>query len=99
MEKKKRIYNRITRTHKTQFKKQEGIRITHIARSNYKLFWKEIKSQYKQSSEESQTLNTNDMYTQFNELYGSDSTEHDDQEDTNYEIDDNDLDITFTQKN
>ena len=36
------------------------------------------------------------MYTHFNELYGSESTEHDDQEDTNYEIDDNDLDITFT---
>ena len=32
----------------------------------------------------------------FNELYGSESTEHDDQEATNYEIDDNDLDIAFT---
>ena len=36
------------------------------------------------------------MYTHFNELYGSESTEHDDQEATNYEIDDNDLDIAFT---
>ena len=32
----------------------------------------------------------------FNELYGSELTEHDDQEATNYEIDDNDLGVAFT---
>ena len=66
-----------------QFKNQ-GSESTRLAKSKSKLFWKEIKSQYKQSSEESHALNTIDMYTHFIELYSSESTEHDDQEATNY---------------
>jgi len=66
-----------------QFKNQES-ESTRLAKSKSKLFWKEIKSQYKQSSKESHALNTIDMYTHFIELYSSESTEHDDQEATNY---------------
>ena len=93
-------FNRECYERRKEYNKSRNSFIRNKSTKNkLKLFWKEIKSQYKQSSEESQTLNTNDMYTHFNQLYGSESTEHDDQEATNYEIDDNDLDITFTQKN
>ena len=91
----KTTYNNIKRTAKYKYKQLEGERLTHLAKDKPREFWKVIKKQYKKKSPLSNTLTVDDIYTHFNDLYGS-TPEHNNPEPEVHGIYDEDLDIEFS---
>ena len=67
---KKRCYSKIKRKYKSQFKRKEGQRITNLAKSDQKSFWRNIKAQYKTKVNDTD-ISISDMYVHFNTLYGT----------------------------
>jgi hypothetical protein len=95
---KKRIYNRLKRQTKNHFKKQEGERISQLAKDKPKDFWKKIKYQYKHEIS-SPEIDINELYEHFNNLFASPNTHHNDNlnnEDMSI-VEDEDLDMEFTE--
>ena len=96
---KKRAYVLLKRNCKRNYNKLESKRISILAKTSPKLFWKNVKSQYQKAKNEPANVSINDMYIHFNDLYGS--TTNDNHTDLNVMphenyTNDNDLDIEFT---
>ena len=65
----KRHFTKLKCKYKLLYKNNEGKRSSYLAKTNSKLFWKNINNQYKQKSLDSSKLNVNDMYRHFDTLY------------------------------
>ena len=83
---------------KRNFRRSEGLRISNLAKTNPKSFWKNIKKQNKKNNAISEKLDIKDMFNHFNGLLGSEPA----QEDINHAngpplIDDENLDSEFTE--
>ena len=94
----KRAYTSIKRKCKRNNIQSESKRISHLAKSNPKSFWKNVKAQYQKPKTETVNVSIDDMYMHFNDLYDSvPSSNHinvTSMTNDNYIYDD-DLDIEF----
>lgn len=64
-------YNKIKRQAKYKYKRQEGERLTNLAKEKPRDFWKTIKNQYKKQQPTSTNLTVDEIYEHFNDLIGS----------------------------
>jgi len=69
---KKRIYNIIKRKLKTKHKREEGLRISKLAKNDPKSFWKNIKKTYKENNSNIVDVDPNNLFNHFHTLYGLD---------------------------
>lgn len=67
-------YNRVKRRAKHKFKINEGKKMSHLAKTAPKAFWKHIKKKYEKKSVQSDTLNIDECFEHFKNVYGG-STE------------------------
>ena len=92
-------YNKIKQREKRIFMRNEGKKISSLARVEPKQFWKTIKRQYNNEILESESLNSNDIYEAFKNIYGNDcNVEVDNSELFQQSINDTDLDDEITQE-
>ena len=96
----KRTYRQSKRKQKARFKMNEGLRIGSLLKKNPKTFWKIIKSQNHNNSNDRINMSMDDLYNHFNGLYGiSSAPEEKNHQNTENKVDDivdEDLDINFT---
>ena len=103
-------FNRVKRKAKVKFKQSEGKNVCNLAKSNPKKIWKSIKKRFKKKSPQSDTLNAQNFYQHFKEIYGGidEQAQQNEQQDLgNNENDELDSEITdselkeaiFSQKN
>lgn len=94
----KRAYIAMKRKHKRRYKKREGTRVNNLAKSNPKAFWKNVNKQYKSNTLNSDSLNINNMYEHFKELFCfQEVTTTGNMENNLNQIHDADLDKEFTE--
>ena len=63
-------FNRVRWKAKHKFKQREGQRISKLAKSDPKHFWKSIKSLYKKKHESADSLSVDDLYNHFSTMFG-----------------------------
>jgi hypothetical protein len=90
----KREYNKIKKKTKKLYNRKEGDRISNLAKSNPKEFWKNIKKQFKRNTS-NPDIHIDDMFNHFNSLYESNVVNYDINPPTN-PVCDLDLDANFT---
>ena len=69
-------YNRTRRKAKYKFKQREGQRISKLAKSDSKKFWKSIRSMYKKKSETADSLHIDDLFNHLSTMFGENDTEN-----------------------
>lgn len=91
-------YNRVKRKAKAKFKIKEGQRINNLAKKQPRKFWKNIKSTFKKSSENSTSLTVEDLHDHFKSVFGEEPAENDFNENIFNQTEFNeDLDVSFTE--
>lgn len=65
-------FNRIKRREKNKFKSKQKVNLTKMAKEKPRQFWNKVKTQYTKHRSVAENLNINDIYTHFENLYGSD---------------------------
>lgn len=63
--------NKETRRAKAVFKFEQGQRISKLAKTNPKSFWKHVKKENKTMQRPSDKLSTNDFFTHFSDIHGT----------------------------
>ena len=76
------MYNRVKRRAKHKFKINEGKKMSYLAKTAPKTFWKHINKKYKKKSVQSDMLNIDECYEHFKNVY-SGSTEPPPEQQTN----------------
>ena len=94
------IFNSIKRKSKQRYMKTEGIKLSNLAKSKPKQFWKTIKKQYEKKSAKSDKINNTDMFEHFKNLFGSIDTIEENLENIPFDqtIEDAELDSIKTEK-
>ena len=96
-------YNKVRRKAKQKFRFNEGQRISKLAKSQPKQFWKNINKTYKKKQEQADTLSVDDLYNHFKSMFGEpreDEAQNDYNENDfvhNESTDDLDSDFTETE--
>ncbi|MEW8544930.1 MAG: reverse transcriptase family protein, partial [Candidatus Thiodiazotropha sp.] len=70
-------FNRIKRKAKNKFKRNEGKKISNMAKSNPKAFWKNLKKYTTKNQTGSEKLSANDFFEHFSEVFAADATHND----------------------
>ena len=94
-------FNRIKKKAKQKYKINEGLRVNRLAKSNPKMFWKNIKASYNKTQEKADTLTIEQLHDHFKAMFGethdinpeSDTTNFDLGNETTFE----ELDYAFTE--
>ena len=91
-------FNKIKRKAKAKFKRNEGLKISKLAKSNPKSFWKKINKFVRKNKSESDSLSAGDFFDHFSEIFGNDENQQHGNINSDFEFQENQiLDSIFSE--
>ena len=91
-------FNKIKRKAKAKFKRYEGLKISKLAKSNPKSFWKKINKFVRKNKSESDSLSAGNFFDHFSEIFGNDENQQNGNINSDFEFQENQiLDSIFSE--